>query len=111
MTTSVMARKGMTSEIRQYLSQPFPPGDLTKYATSCATPEIKLTGETHPVNATHELLLEYARTRATTTPSGTIETVHVMVGIADWLSDPGQDIPKAYKRSAEDGPDRCQVQP
>jgi hypothetical protein len=58
--------------MREYLASPFPEGELTKYATSCATPEIKLTGVTRPVNATHELLLEYARTRATTAPSGTI---------------------------------------
>lgn len=44
----------------------------TYSATSYATSEPRLTGKTHPVNATHELLLEYARTRATTAPSGTI---------------------------------------
>lgn len=68
----VDTRLGLTSDVREYLSQLFPQGELTKYGTSCATPGTKLTGNTRPINATHELLLEYARTRATTAPSGTI---------------------------------------
>lgn len=72
MTIAVMAREGMAPDVRDFLAHPLSEAELSQCATKCATQQIKLTGKTHPVNATHELLLEYARTRATTAPSGTI---------------------------------------